>query len=213
MPPERKQSGYYYPNKFALITIQAMEEVMGENGLKAILNLAGLPHLIGNYPQDNLEKEFDFADYTALNVALEEMYGPRGGRGLALRAGRATFSQGLRAFGALAGVGDLAFKVLPLNAKLKIGVPAMANIFSQFSDQISNVYEDGTDKIIYTIERNPICWERTSDRPVCFVAQGLLQEGLRWVSGGSEFKVDETTCMAKGDDICRFTIYKEPLSS
>ena len=136
MPPERKQSGYYYPNKFARITIEAMEEVMGENGLKAILNLAGLSHLIGNYPLDNLEKEFDFADYTALNVALEDMYGPRGGRGLALRAGRATFAQGLRAFGALAGVGDLAFKVLPLNAKLKIGVPAMANIFSQFSDQL-----------------------------------------------------------------------------
>jgi len=90
MPPERKAAGYYYPNKFARITIEAMEEVMGENGLKAILNLAGLSHLIGNYPLDNLEKEFDFADFTALNIALEERYGPRGGRGLALRAGWAT---------------------------------------------------------------------------------------------------------------------------
>ena len=53
MPPERKQAGYYYPNKFARITIEAMEEVMGENGLKAILNLAGLGALIGNYPADN----------------------------------------------------------------------------------------------------------------------------------------------------------------
>jgi hypothetical protein len=210
MAKEREKAGYYYPNKFARITLEAMEEVMGENGVKAVLNMAGLPELIGNYPPDNLEKEFDFADYTALNIALEEMYGPRGGRGLALRAGRATFAQGLRAFGALAGVGDLAFKVLPLNAKLKIGVPAMANIFMQFSDQISNVYDEG-DKIIYTIERSPVCWERKADRPVCFVAVGLLQEGLRWVSGGQEFKVDETTCMAKGDDMCRFTIYKEPI--
>ncbi|MEO0565950.1 MAG: 4-vinyl reductase, partial [Chloroflexota bacterium] len=105
MPAEK--SGYYYPNKFALITIEAMEEVMGKNGLNAILQLAKLPELIDNYPPDNLDKGFDFADYTALNVALEEMYGPRGGRGLALRAGRATFAQGLRAFGALAGVGDL----------------------------------------------------------------------------------------------------------
>ena len=213
MPPERKQSGYYYPNKFARITIEAMEEVMGENGLKAILNLAGLSHLIGNYPPDNLEKEFDFADYTALNVALEDMYGPRGGRGLALRAGRATFAQGLRAFGALAGVGDLAFKVLPLNAKLKIGVPAMANIFSQFSDQISNVYEEGNDRIIYTLERCPMCWERKSDdRAVCFVGQGLLQEGLRWVSGGHEFKVDMEACIAKGDEMGKYIIYKEPIS-
>ena len=109
MPPEHKKSGYYYPNKFARITLDAMQEVMGENGLNAILNLAGLSEYIGNFPPDNLEKEYDFADYTALNIALEEMYGPRGGRGLALRAGRATFAQGLRAFGALAGVGGLAF--------------------------------------------------------------------------------------------------------
>jgi hypothetical protein len=75
MPPEK--SGYYYPNKFARITVEAMEEIMGKNGLNAILNLAGLENLIDNYPADNLEKGFDFSDYTALNVALEEMYGPR----------------------------------------------------------------------------------------------------------------------------------------
>jgi hypothetical protein len=213
MPAERKKSGYYYPNKFARITLEAMQEVMGENGLRAILHLAGLSNLIGNFPPDNLDKEFDFADFTAINVALDEMYGPRGARGLALRAGRATFAQGLRAFGALAGVGDLAFKVLPLNAKLRIGVPAMANIFMQFSDQISNVIDDGSDRIIYTLERCPMCWERKADRAVCYVGQGLLQEGLRWVSGGQEFQVDMETCIAKGDDMGRYVIYKEPISS
>ncbi|NWF68348.1 MAG: 4-vinyl reductase [Chloroflexi bacterium] len=210
MPIER--SGYYYPNKFARLTIEAFEEIMGRNGLNAILNLAGLTQYLSEYPPDNLEKGFDFADYTALMVALEDMYGPRGGRGLALRAGRAVFAGGLRAFGALAGVGDLAFKVLPLNAKLKIGVPAMANIFSQFSDQISNVYEEGSDRIIYTMERCALCWKRKSDKPVCYMGQGLLQEGLRWVSGGHEFKVDMGTCIAKGDDMGRYIIYKEPIS-
>ncbi|MGQ9849314.1 MAG: 4-vinyl reductase [Aggregatilineaceae bacterium] len=208
MPPEK--SGFYYPNKFARITFNALEAVMGKNGLHAILHLADLPEYINNYPPDNLEKEFDFAYFTALCVALEEMYGPRGGRGLALRAGRATFADALRGFGALAGVGDLAFKVLPLAAKLKIGLPAMANIFTQFSDQISNVHDDG-DKYIYTLERCPMCWNRKADRPVCYVGQGLLQEGLRWVSGGHEFKVDMATCIAKGDDMGRYYIYKEPI--
>ncbi len=208
MPPEK--SGFYYPNKFARITIEALEEVMGKNGLNAILHLADLSDLINNYPADNLEKEFDFAYFTALCVALEEMYGPRGGRGLALRAGRATFADALRGFGALAGVGDLAFKVLPLAAKLKIGLPAMANIFTQFSDQVSNVHEEA-DKYIYTLERCPMCWNRKTDRPVCYVGQGLLQEGLRWVSGGHEFKVDLAACIAKGDDMGRYIVYKEPI--
>ncbi|HLF91665.1 MAG TPA: 4-vinyl reductase [Anaerolineales bacterium] len=204
-------SGLYYPNKFALITLDAFEQVMGKNGLNAILNLAHLSHLIDNYPPDNLNKEFDFAYYTSINVALEEMYGPRGGRGLALRAGRALFADALRNFGALAGVGDLAFKVLPLPAKLRIGIPAMARIFTQVSDQKSTVQEE-PNEIFYTIHKCPVCWSRTGlDKPVCFIATGLLQEGLRWVSGGSEFRVNESKCVAMGDEVCEFVIQKTPI--
>lgn len=208
--PFIEKSGLAYPNKFGAILFRALEDVMGRNGLNAILNLAGLNQYIDQPLPDNLEKGFDFAEVAAVNTALEEMYGPRGGRGLSLRVGRALFADGLRNFGALAGVGDLAFKVLPLTAKLKIGLPAMANIFTQFSDQISNVHDDG-DKYIYTLERCPMCWNRKADRPVCYVGQGLLQEGLRWVSGGHEFKVDISSCIAKGDDMGRYIIYKQPL--
>ena len=40
------KSGLYYPNKIARIALTAIEDVMGKNGLNAILNLAGLTHLI-----------------------------------------------------------------------------------------------------------------------------------------------------------------------
>lgn len=206
------KSGYKYANKIARITIKALEEVMGKNGLNAILNLAHLPHVIDNYPPDNLHREFDFADFSAFNLALEEMYGPRGGRGLALRAGRAAFADALRNFGALAGAGDLAFKVLPLSAKMKIGIPAMAKIFSQISDQYTTVQERESD-FLYTIHRCPVCWGRSnSDKPVCFVAVGLLQEGLKWLSGGNEFRVNEAHCVAMGHEVCDFVIQKTPIS-
>jgi len=45
-------SGYYYPNLMGRIYLEAMEEIMGRNGLNAILNLASLPHLIDNYPPE-----------------------------------------------------------------------------------------------------------------------------------------------------------------
>ena len=206
------KSGYYYPNKAARITLESLLNVMGKNGLNAILNLAHLPHLIDNYPPNNLERDFDFADFTAVNWALEEMYGPRGGRGLALRAGRATFADVLRNFGALAGVGDLAFKVLPLSAKMRIGVPTMARIFSQISDQHSTV-EEIENEFVYTIHRCPQCWGRKGlDKPVCFMGAGLLQEGLKWISGGSEFRVSETKCMAMGDEKCVYIINKTPIT-
>jgi hypothetical protein len=205
------KSGLYYPNKIARIALTAIEDVMGKNGLNAILNLAGLAHLIDNYPPDNLERQFDFSDFSGINGALEEMYGPRGGRGLALRAGRATFAEGLRNFGALAGAGDLAFKVLPLSAQLHIGAPAMAKIFSSTSDQLSTVVDNG-DHFTYTIHKCPVCWGRTVDKPACFMAVGLLQEGLKWVSGGREFRVVQSTCHAVGDSVCDFLIQKEPIA-
>lgn len=210
MEPNEK-SGYYNVNKFALIMLGVLEEIMGKNGLNAILNLANLPELIDNYPPDNLSKEFDFADISAINQAVEEMYGPRGGRGLELRAGRAIFNGALRNFGVLAGAGDLAFKVLPLQVKLRIGIPAMARVITQVSDQHCTVEEvDGN--FVYTIHRCPICWGRSGlDKPVCFIAVGLLQEALKWVSGGREFRVNESKCVAVGDEVCEFVIQKTPI--
>ncbi len=205
------KAGLYYPNKIARLALMALEDVMGKNGLNAILNLAGLGHLIDNLPANNLERAFDFADFSALNGALEEMYGPRGGRGLAQRAGRAVFMEGLRNFGALAGAGDLAFKILPLSTKLRLGIPAMAKIFSTTSDQLSTV-EEKADHFIYTIHRCPVCYGRHTDKPCCHIATGLLQEGLKWVSGGREFRVVETQCIATGEKTCDFQIFKEPIA-
>ena len=206
-----QKSGLYYPNKFGLITLKSLEDVMGKNGLNAILNLAGLNSYIENFPPDNLEKAFDFAELSSIGIALEEMYGPRGGRGLMLRAGRATFADALKFFGALAGAGDLAFKVLPLQAKMRIGLPAMAKIFSQVSDQLSTV-EEKDNELIYTIHKCPCCWGRSGvDKPVCFIAAGLIQESLKWVSGGNEFRVNESKCVALNDPVCEFIIQKDPI--
>lgn len=206
-----QKSGLYYPNLMSRIYMEALEEVMGKNGINALLNLAGLSDLIDNYPPPNLNREFDFADFSALGKGILDMYGPRGGRGLALRAGRAAFADGLSKFGATAGAADLAFKVLPLGTKLKVGLRAMAETFSKFSDQQTSVDEDG-DKFVYSIQKCPLCWGQTFDRPSDYGAVGILQEGLRWVSGGKDFKVEQIESTACGDKDCVFHIFKDPLT-
>jgi hypothetical protein len=187
-----------------------MDEIVGRNGLNALLNLTGLQLLVKNLPPANLAREFDFADFSNLNSGLETIYGPRGSRGLSLRGGRATFDRGLKGFGALAGVGDLAFRVLPFNTKVKVGLQALAHIFTQFSDQISRVVTY-SDYYLYYIDRCPVCWGRRTERPVCFVATGLLQESLKWVSGEREFRVEEIDCIATGASSCIFKIAKKPI--
>ncbi len=206
------ESGYYNSNKFARIFIESINEITGKNGVNSVLNYANLTSLVDNYPPDNLERAFDFAHFSMINQALEEIYGVRGGRGLALRVGRTTFDDVLKDYGALAGVGDLTFRVLPLQTKIWLGLQAMAKIFSENSDQISTV-ENLDDQYKYNIQQCPVCWGREdSENPLCFYMIGLLKEGLYWVSGGKEFRIDESKCIAMGETSCEFVIYKEPIS-
>ena len=207
---QHESSGYFYPNLIARIYLEAIEEIMGTNGVKALLNMANMQHLIDNYPPANLSKAFDFADFAHLNEAMELMYGPRGGRALSLRAGRKAFDQGLRNFGAMVGVADRTFRLLPLKLRMKIGLGAMAKAFSSTSDQISYVVEE-EDRFVYVIERCPVCWGRHSDSPICHAAMGIIQEGLNWGTGGMQFKTAEVTCIARGDPSCNFSISKEPI--
>jgi predicted hydrocarbon binding protein len=206
-----ESSGYYYPNLIAKIYLEAIEEIMGTNGVKALLNMANMPNLIDNYPPGNLSKEFDFADFAHLNEAMEQMYGHRGGRALSLRAGRKAFDQGLKNFGAMVGVADRTFRLLPLKLRMKVGLGAMAKAFSSTSDQISYVQEE-EDRFVYVIERCPVCWGRQADSAICHAAMGIIQEGLNWGTGGMQFKTAEVTCIAKGDPDCRFNISKEPIA-
>jgi predicted hydrocarbon binding protein len=144
-------------------------------------------------------------------AALEEMYGPRGGRGLALRVGRASFQYGLREFGPLFGLTDITFRLLPLQTKLKVGADSFADIFNKNSDQ--RVHVDHDEKRLYWhIDRCPVCWGRHTDGPVCYLAVGILQEALYWVSGGKFFHVEQTHCIASGDPSCTIVIDKNPLS-
>ncbi len=205
-----QKSGFYYANRFARIILKAYEEIMGEKGLNVVLNLAGLSDLIGNYPPDDSVCGFDIADFTAIHVALEELYGPRGGRGLALRAGRVTFDAALKNSDALAGFGEQKFKLLPFQAKMRLALPEAAKILSQVGDQYAD-FSETEDAFIWTIHRCPVCWGRKSvDKPVCYIFVGMLQAMLTWISAGQEFCVNETRCCAKGDTACEFVISKEP---
>ena len=69
---------------------------------------------------------------------------------LALRAGRANFCNSLQDFGTLAGNGDLVFKVLPIQPRIRIGLLAAARIISQVTEPQPNV-DETDDAFISTI--------------------------------------------------------------
>jgi predicted hydrocarbon binding protein len=201
---------YHYPNRMGRIIFLSMEEVMGRNGVNALLKLASLSSLIENYPADNTELAFPFNALSNITDMLEHAYGPHGGRGLSLRIGRACFNYGVRQYGAQMGLTEMAFRLLPLPAKVSAGAKAFAQLFNNFTDQRVRVEEEDG-KLLWHIERCPLCWERRASEPVCHLAVGLLQEALYWLSGGKVFNVEEKTCIAAGDETCTIVIDKTPI--
>lgn len=204
-------NAFFYPQKMGRIILLGMEEVISKGGVDAILHLAELDDLIQNYPPSKAEKSFSFEKVSLLLGTLEQAYGPRGGRGLALRTGRASFKYGLKEYGSMLGLTEVAFRLLPLSTKLRVGARSFAELFNKHTDQRVRV-EETDSTIFWHIERCPLCWERKADEPICHLAVGLLQEALYWLSGGKVFNVEEAACIARGDSNCTILVYKTPLS-
>lgn len=202
---------FFYPQKMGIIILLGMQEVIGKSGMDAVLRQAGLENLIEKYLPPRSERAFSFETVSLLQRNLEQIYGPRGGRGLALRAGRASFKYGIKEYGSLLGLTEIAFRLLPLSTKLHTGARKFADLFNKHTDQKVRL-EEADNKIFWHIELCPLCWDRNTEQPVCHLAVGLLQEGLYWLSGGKVFNVEETACIARGDKTCTITIDTVPLS-
>jgi predicted hydrocarbon binding protein len=202
---------FYYPQKMGRVILLGMEEVMGRNGVSGVLRLNSLESLAENYPAASNDRTFSFETISAIQTAFELAYGPRGGRGVALRVGRASFKYGLKEYGSMLGLTEMAFRLLSLSTKLHAGAKTFADLFNKHTDQKVSIEErDG--RIYWNIERCPLCWGRKAEEPVCHLAVGLVQEALYWVSGGKVFNVEETACIAAGGSVCTLVIDQTPIS-
>lgn len=211
---------FYCPNRMGRILLLAYEEVVGRNALVALLTLIEshgetqrrFPYVkyIDVAPPLNSDRQFPFEAIGGLTQALIDMYGPRQLRSVAGRIGRVTFKHGLSEYGQMMGVTDLTFQLLPLSIKLEKGAQALAALYNDHTDQRVRIHETA-DMLYWHVERNPVCWGVEATQPVCHLTVGLLQESLLWLSGGKDFQLEETTCMACGDDVCTIAITKKPL--
>lgn len=205
------EGAFTYPQRMGRIIMQAMEEVIGRRGTEQVLEAASLTAWSAHPAQPDPQSPLAFESISRLHVALEQIYGAPGGRGLALRIGRACFTYGLREYAALLKLSETAFRLLPLETKLHVSARSLADLFNKHSDQRVRL-EEAEEILYWHIERCPLCWGRQAGQPVCHMAVGLLQESLYWLSGGKIFNVEETHCIARGDPVCTITIHKQPIS-
>lgn len=207
---KKGEARYFYPNKWARIILTSAEEVMGPQGVNAMLNMAKVPEYIGNYPPDNMKKEFPFEGVGQLQKAIWEMYGNRGARVFAVRAGEQAFLEGLAQFKSVSAAAQVAMRVGSLEAKVKLGLEFFSKFFNTVSDQVVEIDEDEK-HWIWRITRCPVCWGREEEEACCHLAIGVLQAALAWTTEGKKFRLLETECHAMGADNCVIKIEKVPV--
>ena len=197
------------PNANLRILFEAIEEVMGENGAKAVLKSGGLGRFVDNYPPDNTELEATFTDYGAAQQAVEDFYGPRGARAMLVRIGRATFQRTLKERPAILGLAGLAFKALPLGARMRLVLDNITNAANKDVNLQAHL-RDEPDAYYYVNEECPCRWRPKHDKPACFVTVGVLQQAIAWATG-KNFKVEEVACISNGASACVYRIPKQPI--
>jgi predicted hydrocarbon binding protein len=181
----------------------AAQEVMGENGLNAVLRSCGLERYIGDFPPDNLEPAIPTAQYAQFNQAIEDFYG-RGGRGMLRRIGKASFRYALREQAGLMGIAGVALKLLPERQQIKFVLNGMADALRKSNPQVE-VWLDEGGHLAYHDATCGVCHGRKSDTPICHLYVGSIGEAVEWATGKPHHVV-ETHCMAKGDEYCRFEV-------
>ena len=184
--------------------LAAAEEVMGTNGLNAVLRLSSLDSFVNNLPPDNLEPAIKATEYAQFNQAIEDFYG-RGGRGMLKRIGKASFQYAINEQPALLGVAGAALKLLPQKQRIKFILNSMVNALTKSNSQVEAWVEEEGDTLAYVESSCAICHSRKSDKEICYLYLGSLGEAVEWATGKT-YEITETHCMAKGDPHCRFEV-------
>lgn len=204
MPDDRPM-----PNASLRTLFMAIEEVMGANGAKAVLNLAGMQKYIDNYPPNDVDRAVRFSDYGGAQQAVEDFYGGRGARAMLTQIGRATFRYTLEERPAILGLAGLAMKMLPEKTRVKMILGRMVDAANKDVNLPSRLDED-EEAWYYIVDECPCAFRKRTEKTVaCYTTVGTLQEALKWATG-KHYRVQEVECLAAGGVQCKYRIDKIP---
>lgn len=196
-----------YVNALLLQMLRGIEEVLGQNGLNAVLRSSGLGRFVDNPPPNDLEHSVLAREYANLNAAIEEFTG-RAGKGMLQRIGRVSFRWGIKEQSAVMGLAGIALKALPQRLRMRAILLGLRKGLMDIVDYGLVDVQDQDGVLVYTDYACTICHTRHSDKPTCHLYTGTLGEAMVFATGKDfrEFDIVETHCKARGDGFCRFEI-------
>lgn len=174
-------------------TIDATREILGDNGLKALLNYARLGYILEDIPDYSFAKNYEEREFSALTSSFYSILGTSGAKALFRLIGRTIGGKILES-----GAFD-SFKDLPTDEKalkvLEIYVMATGK---------GRAFREGN-VVVYDNPQCTACAGLKDDTPICTALNGMFDEFFKW-AGVTGKKTVETRCIAMGDATCRYEL-------
>jgi predicted hydrocarbon binding protein len=185
---------YSLSNRRARIYLGALAKTSGQYGFPTVLTLAGLHIWLESLPPSNDAHEVDFLDFGALNVMMVKMYGPRAGRALTQWAGRVLFMALTPDLNALLDVQSASFQAQAPAERVRVVLETMAT--NRHFDMMDATLQVLGDQFTYTLNPCPFCFGQGITEPVCYGAEGFLQQAVEWAGAGDHYRAEEASCAA-----------------
>lgn len=192
----------YRIDNFVMNTyLTTLQNVVGENGLKSILNYSRLEKYIDNFPPDNHKLEVPVEELSTLFRSLYELFGRKGVRGLQLRVGRENARVSIEGRSVIAESLKLVARLVPEKKKMHLLLEKVVEESNQMlpsrADMLPVELQENEDCFLI-IHRNRFESENiSSEIPVCNVFVGNLQYIVEWITG-HKHEVEEIECRAMG---------------
>lgn len=192
-----------FPNRVLRRFVETVGAELGGEQFNVMLSLSKLP---AEWAKPESFAKTDPAEsarvYASLQAAMRAYYG-RGARGVLTRVGQRLWHH-LLDDAALGGKAQAALiKRLPLTARRKRTLELLGKFIGVDAGDIT-VHTLDLD-LLLADHASPTTDGQPASAPICFVTQGLVRECLFWATG-INYDVQETSCKAKGEEACEFTI-------
>lgn len=179
-----------------------VEEIIGKNGLKTILNMAGLSQYIDNLPPSNLEKgTAKISDCSKYENAIREIFGDKGSKAILFNVGTAQAMAGIEENKELVEATLKAFEGMDNVERIRIVLNTAA---AEASEQIGTeivVTEDGDD-FLYEEKQCSHCFGMKTTEPICHIISGFVYALVKIATGKGDYEVTQIKCAGMGDESC-----------
>ena len=206
MPDERKTDNFSMK-----VFLETIENIVGVNGLKSVLNYARLDKYIDCFPPDNEELVIPLEDVRNLLFSLYVLFGSKGARSLQLRVGREIFHVGIEKRPRIAKTLRVAARLLPETRRMRLILDKLIEydwraFFSELEESPVEIQEK-EDCFLIIHKGRYESEEIMSVSPVCGVFTGTIDVMVEWITGHPH-KVEEIECRAMGHPADVFKVAK-----